>query len=72
MARLNLMNQDTFIDRLLEVGIIQRERRGWYTISWEDVGRLYSRRNILDIFGEEVAPGRYIFRREVIEALMQG
>lgn len=66
------MNQDTFINRLLAAGAIERVRRGWYIIPRSNlrscIGRTYNRRDILGIFGIEVAPGRHIFRREVVEA----
>lgn len=66
------MNSDVFINRLLVVGAIERVRRGWYTIPRRDDGRLYDRAAIHHIFGYEVAPGRFIFRREVVEELRQG
>jgi len=63
------MNQDTFVNRLLEVGAIERVRRGWYIIPRSVApGRTYNRRDIVQIFGIEVAPGRYIFQRDVVAA----
>lgn len=75
MTRLNLltrdMNQDTFINRLLEAGLIIRHSRGWYMVPSSPDLALYNRRSILDMFGEEIAPGRHVFKEEVIE-MMQG
>lgn len=66
------MNQDTFVNRLLVVGAIERVRRGWYSIPRIGNGELYDRLRILEIFGEEVAPGRHIFKRDVVAAMSQG
>ena len=55
------MNQDTFINRLLAAGAIERVRRGRYVIPRSDFGRIYDRRCILQIFESKSAPGRYIF-----------
>ncbi len=66
------MNQDTFINRLLVVGAIERVRRGWYSIPVTETGALYRRDDILEIFGEEVAPGRHVFKRDVVARYRQG
>lgn len=66
------MNQDTFINRLLVVGAIERARRGWYTIPAREDGRTYRRLDLLEIFGDEVAAGRYIFRRDFVAEMSRG
>lgn len=66
------MNSDVFINRLLVVGAIERVRRGWYIIPRRGDGREYNRSDIHRMFGYEVAPGRYIFKRDVVEAMRQG
>ena len=74
MTRLNFerdISQNAFINGLLRAGLIERYKRGWYIIpSRPDL--LHSRCTLLWVFGKKVAPGRYRYNREVIEALMQG
>lgn len=69
------MNQDTFINRLLVAGVIERARRGWYIIPLEverGIGELYDRQRILERFGEEVRPERYIFKADVLAQYIRG
>ena len=66
------MNQDTFINRLLVVGAIERATRGWYTVPRSNSGELFNRNKLLEIFGDEVAPGRYTFKRDVVAQYSQG
>ena len=65
------MSKRTFINNLLKAGLIERESRGCTVPSRPDWG-LYPVRILIWCFGKEVAPGRYIYKREKIEAMMQG
>ena len=66
------MSKRTFINNLLKAGLIERESRGWYTVPSRSDWGLYPVRILIWCFGKEVAPGRYIYKREKIEAMMQG
>ena len=52
------MNQDVFINKLLELGVIVRVRRGWYIIPAYNAELAVDRRYICRTFGIEVGEGR--------------
>lgn len=65
------MSKRTFINNLLKAGLIERHSvRGWY-VAPSRPDQLYSHRSLIWVFGKEVAPGRYIYRREFLEPLMK-
>lgn len=60
------MNGDTFINRLLELGVIRRVRRGWYIVPMLDSEMEFRRDTIQSRFGIEVEEGRYIFNAPIV------
>ena len=66
MRRTSTMNGDTFINRLLELGVVRRVSRGWYIIPMLDSGMRFRRDSIQSRFGIEVEEGRYIFNAPVV------
>lgn len=66
------MSKRTFINNLLEAGLIERHSsgRGWYVVPSRP-GQLYHHRSLIWVFGKEVAPGRFIYKKEAVEALIQ-
>lgn len=69
------MNQDVFINRLLDLGVIVRVRRGWYSIPALSTNpeTFYSRTGLIIKFGIETGEGRWRFNQEAVnEALPAG
>ena len=66
------MTKNTFINRLLKIGVIVRFSRGWYIIPAHHADVLVDRRYICSTFGIELGEGRFRFNTEAVnEALAE-
>ena len=65
------MSKRVFINNLLKAGLIERQSRGWYVVTSRRDRGLYTTNSLIWVFGKEVAPGRYIYRREFLEPLLK-
>lgn len=67
------MNQDVFINKLLELGVIVRVRRGWYSIAnpWNANSTLeFDRAYLCRKFGIETSEGRLRFNLEALQEVL--